>query len=593
MRIKQFLGLVLPVLTLGCIGQFAFGQEPYKVHSHNDYEQEFPFFEAYINDAASIEVDLFLKNNTLYATHEESEIIEGNTFSKLYLDPLKRMQEKGKLRDVQLLIDIKSEAKPTLVEIQNVLKKYPGLIKGGKVKFVISGNRPKPADYANYPEYILFDHQSIDDLDSIPLEKVAMISLSFQRFSVWNGSGRMVAGELDTVQYILNKVQAYKKPFRFWATPDTKTAWSRMAKLGVDFINTDNPALAHNYLESLDTKMYTGEIKSTYIPKYNFDPNSKPRNIILMIGDGNGLAQITAAMIANKGSLSVTNIKDIGLIKTSSYDDLITDSAAGATAMATGQKTNNRAIGSGPKDEVLNNLVNIAFSKGYRTGIITTDAIYGATPSSFYAHVKDRDNTQGILQDLKNSNLDFFISGGKGFETELSHIFKSTTLEKFNTVDNKTAIYLGDNKMPTMKNGRKDMLPKSMEKSLNVLSSGNKPFFMVVEGAQIDNGGHENQVSTIVDEMLDFDAAVAEALKFADKTGNTLVLITADHETSGFGIVGGDIRKGEVQGDFLTMDHTAIMVPLFAYGPQAQNFRGIYENSEIFSKINAVLDLNN
>ncbi|MDC6387552.1 alkaline phosphatase [Maribacter sp. PR1] len=584
-------GIVCSVLWIVLNFHFTFGQEPYKVHSHNDYEQEFPFFEAYINNAASIEVDLFLKNKTLYATHEESEIIEGNTFSKLYLDPLKQMQEKGKLRDVQLLIDIKSEAESTLVEIQNVLKKYPSLITEGKVKFVISGNRPKPADYANYPEYILFDHQSIDDLDSIPLEKVAMISLSFQRFSIWNGYGRMVSEELQTVKGILDKVHAHEKPFRFWATPDTKTAWARLAKLGVDFINTDNPALAHNYLESLDTKIYTGRIKSTYDPKYNFDPNTKPWNIILMIGDGNGLAQITAAMIANKGDLSLTNIKDIGLIKTSSYDDLVTDSAAGATAMATGQKANNRAIGLGPKDEVLNSLVKIASSKGYRTGIITTDAIYGATPSSFYAHVKDRDNTQGILQDLKKSNLDFFISGGGSFETELSDIFKPTTLREFNTLDSRTAIYLGDNKMPTMQNGRKDMLPKSLEKSLNVLSSGKKPFFIVVEGAQIDNGGHSNKVSTIVDEMLDFDAAVAEALTFADKTENTLVLITADHETSGFGIVGGDIQKGEVQGDFLTIDHTAIMVPLFAYGPQAQNFRGVYENSGIFSKINAVLDL--
>lgn len=584
-------GIVCSVLWIVLNFHFTFGQEPYKVHSHNDYEQEFPFFEAYINNAASIEVDLFLKNKTLYATHEESEIIEGNTFSKLYLDPLKQLQEKGQLRDVQLLIDIKSEAESTLVEIQNVLKKYPSLITEGKVKFVISGNRPKPADYANYPEYILFDHQSIDDLDSIPLEKVAMISLSFQRFSIWNGYGRMVSEELQTVKSILDKVHAHEKPFRFWATPDTMTAWARLAKLGVDFINTDNPALAHNYLESLDTKIYTGRIKSTYDPKYNFDPNTKPWNIILMIGDGNGLAQITAAMIANKGNLSLTNIKDIGLIKTSSYDDLVTDSAAGATAMATGQKANNRAIGLGPKDEVLNSLVKIASSKGYRTGIITTDAIYGATPSSFYAHVKDRDNTQGILQDLKKSNLDFFISGGGSFETELSDIFKPTTLREFNTLDSRTAIYLGDNKMPTMQNGRKDMLPKSLEKSLNVLSSGKKPFFIVVEGAQIDNGGHSNKVSTIVDEMLDFDAAVAEALTFADKTENTLVLITADHETSGFGIVGGDIQKGEVQGDFLTIDHTAIMVPLFAYGPQAQNFRGVYENSGIFSKINAVLDL--
>ncbi|HBU78514.1 MAG TPA: alkaline phosphatase, partial [Muricauda sp.] len=111
------------------------------------------------------------------------------------------------------------------------------------------------------------------------------------------------------------------------------------------------------------------------------------------------------------------------------------------------------------------------------------------------------------------------------------------------------------------------------------------PFFLMVEGAQIDNGGHSNSTSDIILEMLDFDRAIAEAIKFADSNKNTLIIITADHETSGFGIVGGDLEKGTVQGDFLTVDHTGIMVPVFAYGPGAINFNGVYENTEIFKKI--------
>ncbi|KAA2218826.1 alkaline phosphatase [Maribacter flavus] len=587
--LKHLLTLWILVFAL----QFSHGQIPYKVHSHNDYHQDFPFVEAYINNASSIEVDLFLKDNTLYVTHEESNIKEDLTLASLYLEPLSELEKNGKLRNIQLLLDLKSPAGPTLKEIQKVLRKYPNLIKGDKVSFVISGNRPDPKDYVNYPDYIFFDHQNLVDLETVPMEKVAIISLSFQKYSVWNGYGRMVEEELNQVKAAITRAHAFNKPFRFWATPDTKTAWARLATLGVDFINTDQPAKAYNYLESLDSRSYKGEVKSVYNPQYKFDPNAKPMNIILMIGDGNGLAQISAAMFANRGQLSITTIKDIGLIKTSAFDDLITDSAAGATAMATGQKTNNRAIGLGPDGEVLLNLVDIASGKGYRTGIITTDDIYGATPSSFYAHVKDRDNTDGILKDLKTSKLDFFIAGGASYIAELGKVFKPITLTEFTNLKNKTAIFLGESKMPTLEMGRGDMLPKSVKKSMEVLSKDGDPFFMVVEGAQIDNGGHSNNVATIIDEMLDFDATVAEVLKFADTTGNTLVLITADHETSGFGIVGGNWEEGEVQGDFLTIDHTAIMVPLFAYGPQAQNFKGVYENSEIFSKINAVLDLNN
>lgn len=584
--LKHLLTLWILVFAL----QFSHGQIPYKVHSHNDYHQDFPFVEAYINNASSIEVDLFLKDNTLYVTHEESNIKEDLTLASLYLEPLSELEKNGKLRNIQLLLDLKSPAGPTLKEIQKVLRKYPNLIKGDKVSFVISGNRPDLKDYVNYPDYIFFDHQNLVDLETVPMEKVAMISLSFQKYSVWNGYGRMVEEELNQVKAAITRAHAFNKPFRFWATPDTKTAWARLATLGVDFINTDQPAKAYNYLESLDSRSYKGKVKSIYKPQYKFDPNSKPMNILLMIGDGNGLAQISAAMFANRGQLSITNIKDIGLIKTSAFDDLITDSAAGATAMATGQKTNNRAIGLGPNGEVLPNLVDVASGKGYRTGIITTDAIYGATPSSFYAHVRDRDNTDGILKDLKTSKLDFFIAGGASYIAELGKVFKPITLTEFTNLKNKTAIFLGKSKMPTLGMGRGDMLPNSVKKSMEVLSKDGEPFFMVVEGAQIDNGGHSNNIATIIDEMLDFDETVAEVLKFADTTGNTLVLITADHETSGFGIVGGNLEKGEVQGDFLTIDHTAIMVPLFAYGPQAQNFKGVYENSEIFTKLQKIME---
>ncbi len=568
-----------------------FSQTDYKIHSHNDYAQDLPFWYAYSNGASSIEADVFLKNDSLYVTHAEDEIVEGKTLGKLYLDRLSSLEKSRELGELQLLIDLKSEAYTTLDKLEEVLKKYPSLVNSGKVKFVISGNRPKPEEYKNYPDFIWFDHQNLDELNKVDLDKVALISSSYKNYSVWNGYGRMTAPDLEKVKRAISLAKASGKPFRFWSTPDTKTAWARLAKLGVDYINTDQPALAKQYLDKLDKNTFNLEkAVEVYRPRYDYAKDASPTNIILMIGDGNGLAQISSAMIANRGKLTITGLKNIGLVKTASYDDLITDSAAGATAMATGQKTNNRAIGTGPQVEPLTNLVDVMSEKGFNTAIVTTDAIYGATPSAFYAHRVERDDTQGIVEDLKKSKLDFFMAGGEREKNAIEQVFTTQELESFKDFKEPTGIYLGDNKAPSVVDGRGDALPKSVAKALNVLGAKNNPFFLMVEGAQIDNGGHSNSTGDIIQEMLDFDQAIAEALKFADANKNTLVVITADHETSGFGIVGGNMEEGTVQGDFLTVDHTGIMVPLFAYGPKAQNFNGVYENTEVFNKILELLE---
>lgn len=580
------------VLLISCVTITA--QSTYKTHSHNDYYQNIPFWNAYSNGASSIEVDLFLKNTTLYVTHEEKEIVADRTFEKLYLEPLKTIDFSNHSSHLQLLIDIKSEAYKTLDEVIAALKKYPSLLENKQLKFVISGNRPLPKDYSNYPEFIYFDHQNMENLSGVELSKVAMISRNFKDYSVWNGYGRMVAEELAKVKAVIAKANNFKIPIRFWATPDTKTAWNAFAQLGVDYINTDKPAEARIFLDKLNFNTYqVKNNRKTYIPKYNFDQNTKPKNIILMIGDGNGLAQITASMIANQGSLSVLNIKDLGLMNTASADDLATDSAAGATAMATGVKTNNRAIGVDPNGKKCDNLIELLSPKGYHTAIITTDAINGATPSSFYAHTVERDDTDAILKDLSQSDLDFFISGGKAMEKSISEKFKSKTLEEFTDFKQPTAVYFGDHKMPSIKEGRGNILPASTKKALEVLSQESAPFFLMIESAQIDNGGHANDVTAIINEMLDFDQAIGEVLQYADEDKNTLVIITADHETGGLGVNGGVTDDPMIRADFLSVDHTGILVPVFAYGPQSQLFRGLMDNTSIFTKIMEALNTNN
>ena len=562
-------------------------QSAYQVHSHNDYLQDVPFWYAYSSGANSIEADLWLRDGSLFVAHDRVEIDPKNTFSSLYLEPLNRLATEGRLRPLQLLIDLKSEAYETLDSVVATIERFPALV--DSVTFVISGNRPKAEDYADYPAFIWFDHQNLSDLEEIDLDRVALVSQSFRSYSNWNGLGRMTAADFARVDSVIQLAREADKPVRFWATPDTKTAWSAFAQMGVDYVNTDEPAAARSFLDRLDANTFAVDRPTaTYAPRNEFDGTTPPRKIILMIGDGNGLAQISAARMANGGALSLTNIPTVGLVSTASADDAVTDSAAGATAMATGVKTNNRAIGVDPAGQPVPNLVEILSAEGYRTGIITTDDIAGATPSAFFAHTDERDDAETITNDLVSSNLSFFIAGGESRSGAIAERFTPTSLDALQ-LGRPAAVYNGAGKMPSVRGGREDFLSESLSRALSLLKEDSS-FFLLVEGAQIDNGGHTNDIATVVTEGLDFDRAVAQALRFADTDGETLVIITADHETGGMDVAGG-ARSGAVRADFLTTDHSGSLVPLFAYGPGASAFAGVFENTDLFVRILAALQI--
>ena len=140
-----------------------------------------------------------------------------------------------------------------------------------------------------------------------------------------------------------------------------------------------------------------------------------------------------------------------------------------------------------------------------------------------------------------------------------------------------------------MLKGRGNMLPLSTSKAIAVLNKNENGFFLMVEGAMIDWGGHDNDIDYVIAETLDFDKAVAEALAFAEKDGETLVIVTSDHETGGLTIVGGDINNQTIEAKFSTGHHTGVMVPVFAFGPGAEKFGGIYENTDVFFKMMAAL----
>ncbi|MEL1242110.1 alkaline phosphatase [Flavobacterium flavipallidum] len=591
------------IISIFCLQFFLFAHAQElissKVHSHNDYNQGVPFWDAYANGATSIEADVFLQDNNLFVAHNQSDIEPKRTLEDLYLKPLTKALELGFKKDKELflLIDLKTDAVPTLNRLIKILDSYPTLIADKHIKIIISGNRPNPNTYSKYPHYIYFDHQELDTpLTAENLDKVAMVSVDFKKYSVWNGKGRFTHEDYNRVKNVIAQGKSFHKPFRFWASPDGNSSWKALLDLGVDIINTDHPYDCVKYFGSLSQRYITASnFSKVYTPTFKTDQKQMPvKNIILLIGDGNGLSQISSAVLANNGALSLTQLRSIGLLKTQSADDFTTDSAAAGTALATGIKTNNRAIGVDSLGKPVQNILELLQKKNFSTGCITTDEIIGATPAAFFAHTIERGDVAGISGDLLKSKLNLFVGGGasyfknKNIDSQFSML--SSISEIAQTSSPAVGVLVSEKGVPSVLDGRGDFLADATRNSLAFLKKKNKPFFLMVEGAQIDSFGHANNVAGIVAETLDFDKAITEALVFADNNEGTLVIITADHETSGFAIPQGNVKKHEIEGDFITHDHTATMIPIFAYGPQSNKFTGVYENNVLFHKMLEVLN---
>jgi alkaline phosphatase len=337
----------------------------------------------------------------------------------------------------------------------------------------------------------------------------------------------------------------------------------------------------------------------------------KAKNVILLIGDGTGLSQISSAFYFKKTSPNYARFKHIGLIKTSSSREDITDSAAGATAFASGVKTYNGAIGVADDSTEVKNLVEIVSKHHIKTGVISTSSIQHATPASFYAHVLNRGLYEDIAADMVDSDIDFFAGGGtkffnkrkdgnnlldglkaKGFGIDTIALGDFAGIKQYS----KMAYLLAEEHMNPVGLDRGDFLPKATELGIKFLNkdTDNSNFFMMVEGSQIDWGGHANDADYLISELIDFDEAIGKALDFAENDGNTLVIVVADHETGGF-TLSSTLKKtedgksysdySEITGTFSTKGHSATLIPVFAYGPGAEAFSGIYENTEIFYKI--------
>jgi alkaline phosphatase len=333
-----------------------------------------------------------------------------------------------------------------------------------------------------------------------------------------------------------------------------------------------------------------------------------PKNVILLISDGTGLSQISSAYFYKEGEPNYSRFKEIGFIKTSSSKQDVTDSAAGATAFASGVKTYNGAVGVTPDSLDVATLVELVQDKNIKTGVVATSSIVHATPAAFYSHEVSRQYYEAIAEDLSSSDIDFFAGGGLKFfnkrkdsvdlvkKMQNDGFYMNT--EQLSTLDtlkeySKVGFLLAEDGMPKMQENRGDFLPNAAQLGIDFLKNDNG-FFLMVEGSQIDWGGHANEAEYVIQELLDFDKTLGRVLDFAEKDGNTLVVVVSDHETGGFTLSSRTITMesgmqysdySKIAVTFSTGGHSATLIPVFAYGPGAKNFKGIYENNEIFHKI--------
>lgn len=320
-----------------------------------------------------------------------------------------------------------------------------------------------------------------------------------------------------------------------------------------------------------------------------------PINIILLIGDGMGLAQICAASVIN-GGLTLDIFNDIGFLKTASADDYITDSAAGATAFSTGEKTYNGAVGVGVDTLPLKTIVELAEEKNIATGLIATSSVTHATPASFYAHQKNREMHLQIANDFYDKGIDFLAGTGKPYfniEKLLSNQYSILNGHESVTLDpqKKYIWFYNDSIHPPVAQLRSNWLAHVTNKAIQYFDQKKNGFFLMIEGSQIDWGGHNNDLNYTVSELIDFDKAVKIAYDYAQSNKNTLVIVTADHETGGLSLIEGSEKNKEIKPHYSTGHHTGIMVPVYAFGPGSHLFRGTMENTQVYKNIKYLLKL--
>lgn len=637
---KTNLRHLLLALALTCCGAAA-AQPPVLIHSHNDYAQRVPFYQAYAQQVSSIEADVFLHDGQLLVGHDVEDLRADMTFEALYVEPIVTLFARNggrAFRDsdqtLQLMVELKSETDPTLRAVAALLGRWPEVfdpeVNPAAVRVAVTGRVPAPEAFDRYPRFLGFDGAWDADYTPEQLERIALISTNFRDFSQWNGKGAIIPAEKERLEQVIDRAHEQGKPVRFWNAPEGTTVYYTFYDMGIDYINTDKPEVCAAFFADFGNKNFRiGERRTassgvtgtkrldrttrdfrgfqndklqlsegidTYRPTHRNDGGKgRIRNVIFLIGDGMGLSQITAAAYANCG-LTLMNFNYIGLQRNNALGAFTTDSAAGGSALATGERHANRHISMTEEGEAVPSLSDWFRGKGLPVGVVTLGNAVDATPTAFYGHSVERDNADELTRCLLDTPVDLlcgsgirqFTERGDGIDLigELSKNYRFVrSIDEINAAEGRV-VCIDERMDEAAEESNLGLLAEATRAAIDKLQErGDKGFFLMVEGAKIDYAGHSRCLPGSVIEMLSFDLAVAEALKFADENGQTLVVVTADHETGGLVLLDGDEQSGRIMGVYTTDDHTPAMLPVFAYGPGADRFCGTYLNTEIARRI--------
>ncbi len=341
-------------------------------------------------------------------------------------------------------------------------------------------------------------------------------------------------------------------------------------------------------------------------PKMPLIENEPIKNVILFIGDGMGLGQVTATRYryyGPAGRLHMERMPVTGLLNTfAATDQWITDSGAGATALATGHKTDIGMIGVTPDGRKHKSIMAVLQEAGLSTGLITTSDITDATPAAFSSHVPSRKMKEEIAKQLIDSKINLLISGGETYHGKELEGEERISVMKYAQDKGYTVIHEKDDLINSTEpnimalfegmasdkfseaitfNDATPTLRECTAKAIDLFKEKNEGFFLMIEEEGIDSGSHINRIDFVTSHLKNFDDAVAVALDFASKNKETLVLVLADHETGGLTLVKDNSTPDQIGVRWSTDGHTGQPVPLFAFGPHADAFTGVLDNTDL------------
>jgi len=398
------------------------------------------------------------------------------------------------------------------------------------------------------------------------------------------------------------------------------------------FMSSLGDSLPKGSIADKDAFLETLPEGQSLIQKELIPVERKAKNIILLISDGMSLSQVSTYRLLKGGPnerISVDKFPISGIVLTHSEDAIVTDSASSATAFSTGKKTNNGALGLDKDKKVLENFTEIITKYGYVSSLISTSEITHATPAAYASHVDLRWKTDEISIQMMDSDVMTILGGGRHFflpeemggkrsdglnlleQVKSSHTVLTTKAEMdsfdFSNKGRLVGLFadeaLRDKETPEnhiYEPTSSEMLNFAINRSEQFTSDSCKGFFIMVEGSQVDWAGHANDLNYLKREMKDFDEAVNKALEFAINDQETLVIVTADHETGGLLIEPAtptNYTAPEVKFSFNTGlgygSHTGVPVPVYAYGPGSENFTGTLDNTDIFFAMIEALEVDN